>query len=313
VFCDIAARITRGKLWPCGEGIAPIGNVVMLTAEDDIEDTVRPRLEAAGADLDRVEIVQMVREAGKTGERMFSLISDLELLRKKVLEVGDVRMVQIDPISAYLGVKKMDSFRTTDVRAVLAPFVDLTRELQVCSLGIMHFNKKTDVTNVLLRISDSLAFGATSRHVYAVVNDPDNCRKLLVKGKNNLARAEQKALAYAFEEVNVGADEKTGAPVLAPHIVWQPEHVDVTAMEAMQAAADSKSPSARDDAKKFLELMLSGGPVGSTELEEAAEANGISLRTLHRAKAELKIVAHKDGPKKDGENTWRWHPPKGKR
>jgi hypothetical protein len=280
--------------------------VILLTAEDDIADTVAPRLKAAGADLDRIEIVQMVREAGT--ERMFSLVTDLNLLRQKVIEVGDVRMVQIDPISAYLGVGKIDSFRTTDVRAVLGPLVDLAGELRVSIIGIMHFNKKLDVTNALLRISDSLAFGATSRHVYAVVNDPENGRKLFVKGKNNLAPQDQKALAYDFGAREVGKDEKTGEPIWAPHIVWHPEHVDVTASEAMQAAAGSKSPAARDSAKKFLEDILSAGPVAKADIEEAAEANGISERTLYRAKAELKIAAKQDGAMKDGHRTWRWHP-----
>ncbi len=196
VLCDMAARVTRGLDWPCGEGTAPQGNVVLLTAEDDPKDTVVPRLMAAGADLDRVELVQMVHEAGK--DRMFSLVSDLGLLRQKVLSIGNVKMVQIDPITAYLGVKQIDSFRTTDVRAVLGSVTDLASELMVSIVGVMHFNKKTDVTNALLRISDSLAFGATARHVYAVVDDPENKRKLLVKGKNNLAPHDTKALAYGF-------------------------------------------------------------------------------------------------------------------
>ena len=66
--------------------------------------------------------------ATNTKDRMFNIATDLDLLREKIVEVRDVRMVQIDPISAYLGVGKMDSYRTTDVRAVLAPLVELTAE-----------------------------------------------------------------------------------------------------------------------------------------------------------------------------------------
>jgi hypothetical protein len=283
--------------------MAPQGNVILLTAEDDISDTVYPRMLAAGADPSRIEIVQMVRDTGK--DRMFSLVTDLELLRQKVIEVGDVRMIQIDPISAYLGVKQMDSFRTSDVRAVLGPVVGLAGDLRLSILGIMHFNKKTDVTNALLRISDSLAYGATARHVYAVVNDPENARKLFVKGKNNLAPANQRALAYTFGTRQVGSDAKTGELIWAPHIVWQSEHVDVTASEAMQAAAETRAPAARDSAKKFLQEMLAAGPVSKQEIEEAAEANKISERTLRRAKDELGITVRKDGPG----GKWRWHLP----
>ena len=99
-----------------------------------------PRLLAAGANWERVEIVQMVHEAGK--DRMFSLVNDLDLLRERVLAVSNVKMIQIDPITAYLGVKQMDSFRTTDVRAVLGPVTDLAGELMVSIIEIMHFNKK---------------------------------------------------------------------------------------------------------------------------------------------------------------------------
>jgi DNA polymerase I-like protein with 3'-5' exonuclease and polymerase domains len=307
---DIIARTTRGALWPCNEGQAPIGNVIVLSAEDDVADTIVPRLIAAGADLQRVTILKMVCDAGT--DRMFSLISDLAALRQKILDIGNVVMIVIDPVTAYLGVGKVDSFRATDVRAVLSPLKDLAEELRVAVLGIMHFNKKIDVTNVLLRISDSLAYGAASRHVYAIVNDPDNFRRLFVKGKNNLARYDQKTLAFSIDEHEVGIDRRTGNPIRRPYIIWHDEPVDITAAEAMQAAAESKSPSARDDAKQFLEMLLDAGPVDAEEGHEAAKANGITPATLRRAQRELGVVSKCDGPLSEkGRRIWRWRlPPK---
>jgi AAA domain/Bifunctional DNA primase/polymerase, N-terminal len=304
VLCDMAARVTRGLDWPCGEGTAPLGNVVLLTAEDDPKDTVVPRLLAAGADWERVEIVQMVHEAGK--DRMFSLVNDLDLLRERVLAVSNVKMIQIDPITAYLGVKQMDSFRTTDVRAVLGPVTDLAGELMVSIVGIMHFNKKTDVANVLLRISDSLAFGATARHVYAVVDDAENKRKLLVKGKNNLAPHDTKALAYGFGAREVGKDKQTGKAIWAPHVIWHPQHVDVTANDAMQAAG-GQSGYAKREAREFLLERLKAGPVKADDLLEEAEQNGISKRTLMRMKKDLGIRSRKEQGKIGG--TWTWELP----
>ena len=306
VFCSMAATVTTGGNWPCGEGSAPKGNVILLTAEDDIGDTVVPRLLAAGADLDRVEIVKMVRD--KNRQRMFSLATDLELLRRKIIEVGDVKLVQVDPITAYLGNVKMDTFRTSDVRAVLSPVVDLAAELKVAVIGMIHFNKRLDVDNALLRISDSLAFGATARHVYAVVDDAENKRKLVVKAKNNLSSdAHDKALAYRFGVREVGVDEETKEVISAPYILWEKDHVDMSATEAIQQATN-KSSSARDEAKRFLAEMLAAGPVLKAEIEEAADANGISGRTLFRAKDELDITAKKDGPN----GGWRWHLPERK-
>jgi hypothetical protein len=300
VLCDMAARVTRGLNWPCNEGTAPQGNVVLLTAEDDPRDTVVPRLLAAGADLDCIEIVQMVHEAGT--DRMFSLVSDLDLLRQTVLRIGNVNMIQIDPITAYMGVKQIDSFRTTDVRAVLGPVTDLATELMVSIIAVMHFNKKTDVTNALLRISDSLAFGATARHVYAVVDDAENKRKLFVKGKNNLAARDTKALAYGFGAREVGKDRKTGEAIWAPHVVWYPQPVDVTASDAMQAAG-GQSGYAKREARDFVMARLEAGPVKAKDLFEEAEQSGISKSTLMRVKKELKICSRKVG----GE--WIWELP----
>jgi putative DNA primase/helicase len=249
----------------------------------------------------------MVREAGKN--RMFSLQTDLEMLRRKIDEVGDVILVLIDPISAYLGVGKVDSYRTTDVRAALGPLVDLAAELKIAIIGIMHFNKKLDITNALLRISDSLAYGATARHVYGVINDAENKRKLVVRAKNNLAEntAAQTTLAFSFGVREVGTDPNTDKTIVAPCVIWEPQYVDVSATEAMQATIDNKSPTARQDAKQFVLDILASGPVKRTEIEETAEANGISRRTLMRAKRDLKnVVARPVKSEKGVTEYWVW-------
>jgi hypothetical protein len=304
------STVSRGGTWPCGEGVSPQGNIILMSAEDDVNDTIVPRLEAAGADRKRIHIIKMMREPSG-GPRLFSLITDLEALRLKIEEVGNVKLVIIDPISSYLGIGQIDSFRSTDVRAVLSPLKDLAEELRVAVIGIMHFNKKIDITNVLLRVSDSLAFGAAARHVYGVVDDEDNKRKLFVKGKNNIASRDlQPTLAYSFAAKPVGVDARNGKPITAPYIIWSDAPVDVTALEAMQAAAESKSPGARDHAKWFLKTLLAEEPVSAADVQEAAKENGISRRTLFRAKSELGIEAKKDGAAVNGETAWRWHPPK---
>jgi hypothetical protein len=192
------------------------------------------------------------------------------------------------------------------VRAVLGPVTDLASELVVAIIGIMHFNKKTDVTNALLRISDSLAFGATARHVYAVVDDAEKKRKLFVKGKNNLAARETKALAYAFGAREVGKDRNTGEAIWAPHIVWYPQHVDVSATEAMQAAG-GQSGYAKREAREFLLERLEAGPVKAEDLLEEAKQNGISKTTLMRMKKELGVLSRKQQGKVGGE--WMWELP----
>ena len=286
---------------PCKEGRTPKGRAIWFSAEDDIEDTVVPRLVAAGADLDKVEIMGMTKHPG--GERMFNLATDLELLKKKIEELGDVVLLIIDPVSAYLGVGKVNNSSTTDVRAVLAPLTRLAEEKKICVVGVMHFNKKADVTDAMLRIADSLAYVAAARHVYVVVDDPeDEKARLFVKAKNNLA-PDQHALRYRVGMRKVGNDPDTKEEIWAPYVEWGANHVEITATEAMEGA--SSKGSAKQEAEEFLRSQLANGPVPQSEIEDAAKAHGISITgALRRARQQLGVIPRKEKGKANGAWTW---------
>jgi hypothetical protein len=301
----IAAAVTAGIELPCREGFAPQGNVIWFNAEDGACDTVLPRLIAAGADRKRVYFVNSARVGGK--DKTFNLATDLQLLRAKIEEIGNVVLVIIDPMSAYLGVGKVDGRSATDVRGVLTPLKDMAEELHVAVIGIAHFNKKDDVKSAILRVSDSIAYVAAARHVYAVLDDPeDKNSKLFVKAKNNLA-PDKKALRYSFGIRTVGHDAKLKQNINAPYVVWGAQHVEITANDAMQAAGGG-SAYARREAKEFLQERLRGGPVKADDLFEEAEQTGIAKTTLRRAKKELGISARKEHGKMDG--AWTWELPK---
>jgi putative DNA primase/helicase len=218
----IAAAATAGVLLPCDEGTMPQGNVIWFNAEDDARDTVLPRLVAAGADTSRVHFVNGAQVNGVI--RGFSLITDLALLRKAIKQISNVVCVIIDPISAYLGVGKVDSRSATDVRAILTPLKEVAEEQHVTVLGICHFNKKDDVKSALLRVSDSIAYTAAARHVYAVLDDPeDKNSKLFVKSKNNLA-PDKMALRYGFGVRTVGHDSRLKVDIEAPYTVWHSQY-----------------------------------------------------------------------------------------
>jgi hypothetical protein len=81
----------------------------------------------------------------------------------------------------------------------------------------MHFNKKVDITNALLRVSNSMAFVGLPRHAYGVVADAENQRKLFVRAKNNdAAESDNKTLAFHFDTREVGKDPDTNAEIRAP-------------------------------------------------------------------------------------------------
>jgi putative DNA primase/helicase len=298
----IAAAVTAAVALPCDEGNAPQGNVLWLNAEDGARDTVKPRLVAAGADPARVHFVDSVHKGDE--ERMFSLVTDLQLLRKKIRQIGNVVLVIIDPVSAYLGVGKVDGRSATDVRGVLTPLKNLAEELHVAVIGIAHFNKKDEIKSALLRVSDSIAHVAAARHVYAVLDDPeDKDCKLFVKAKNNLAR-DTKALRYGMGVKTVGHDPKLGVDINAPYIIWHPQHVEITANEAMQAA---EGRTRKREAKEFLLERLEAGPVDSDDIIEEAKQEGIAGMTLRRAKKELGIKSRKQQGRTDG--PWFWELP----
>jgi len=137
VMISIIAAVTTGGVLPCNEGRAPLGNVIILAAEDGRGDTIIPRLIAAGADRNRVHIVTATR--AESGDQSFNLQADLDLLEKKIAEIGDVCLVCIDPITSYLG--KVDSHKNAELRGVLEPIGRMAERQRIALLSITHFNK----------------------------------------------------------------------------------------------------------------------------------------------------------------------------
>jgi hypothetical protein len=180
----------------------------------------------------------MVTKVDGSGRRMFDLNTDLQKLRDVLKRFDDPTMLAIDPLDAYIG--KLNAASGNEVRSALAPLVDLIKEFQIFTLGVKHFNKKTEADNALARIADSVAFGALARHCFVVTDDPENERRLLVKAKNNLA-PDVKALSYTIRPVYAGTDHRDGREIYAPRIDWGHEHVEISAVQAMRAEAQRNS------------------------------------------------------------------------
>ena len=166
----MTAAITGDGSWPCAEGSAPSGSVIILSAEDGAGDTIVPRLMAAGADLDRVHIVSAVRNPDGKGQRGFNLQTDVGLLERKIAEVEDVALVIIDPVSSYLG--STDSHKNSEVRGVLEPLSDMAERSRVAVLSITHFSKtnSNSSTKALHRFIGSIAFTGAPRTAFAKLN-----------------------------------------------------------------------------------------------------------------------------------------------
>ena len=300
---DIEARITMGAEWPCGEGRAPQGSIIILSAEDGEADTIVPRLLAAGADLGRVHIISAVRIEDK-GRRSFNLRADLDLLERKIVELGDVGLIRIDPISSYLG--KTDSYNNAEVRGVLEPIAEMAERMRIAILSITHFSKTgaASTTKALHRFIGSIAFVGAPRAAFAVIEDSsDTERRLLLHAKNNLAAPPQ-GLAFRLKQTIVG---DLGKGIVASRVEWEQEPVTVTADEALAAeAAGAADTSSGVGAENFLQELLAEGPVPAKQVRADVEAAALSWSTVKRAKARLGIKAEKDGM--DG--GWSWSLPR---
>ncbi len=283
---DVAARVSTGSGWPDAPHEAgPPGGVVLLSAEDDAGDTIRPRLDAAAADVSRVTMLQAIHPGGGTGGdsgRPFNLAEDLPALEDAVRAVPDCRLVIIDPVTAYLG-GAVDSHKAAEVRALLAPLGALAARCGVAVLAVTHLNKSAGGP-AIYRAMGSLAFAAAARAAWAVTRDRDDPRRrLMLPLKNNLA-PDLGGLAYSIEAMGAG-----GQPVLA----WEPEPVALSADEAL--GPDRGDGGATERAAEWLADALADGPQPARELFERAERAGIRKRTLERAKGRVGAVAVKGG------------------
>jgi putative DNA primase/helicase len=292
---DLTARITKADVLPAGEGRAPLGNVIILSAEDDVADTIRPRLEVAGADLDRVHVITAVKINQKGGRRTFDLTRDIAQLEMLVNSISDVVMIIIDPYSAYMGKPgKLDSYRSTDVRATLAPLFDMASRLDVAVLGIGHLNKSGSMP-ALLRVLDSVAFVAASRGVYLVTRDPEQKdRRLFVPAKNNIGR-NHAGLAFTIYD-------KLATTVFDnyPAIKWEDGTVDITADDALAWREDGRRSVTKEQAKNLIREMLANGSMKQQDVQARAEEQGITARVLNTAKKDLGVVSSR------ADGAWWW-------
>ncbi len=286
----IIAVVTTGGEWPCSEGRSPVvGNVIVLSAEDGAADTIVPRLMAAGADLERVEIVSAVGSADGKDRRAFNLQTDLALLEQKIVEIGDVALVVVDPVSSYLG--KTDSHKNSEVRGVLEPLSEMAERTRVAVLTITHFSKTgaSNTIKALHRFIGSIAFTGAPRTAFAVIEDADSeGRYLFLHAKNNLTAPAQ-GLAFRLEQTIIDP-----GGIVASRVWWENEPVSITANQALAAeAAGEDQRSATEAAEEFLREALAGGPVSQKELKHDAEGAGLSWATVRRAKDRLWVKAQR--------------------
>ena len=288
---DIEARVTTGGRWPCGEGNAPLGTVIILSAEDDPGDTIKPRLLAAGADTDKCIVIENV--LGPGGERTFDLTQDLAMLERLIAKHEDAAVIKIDPINAYMGQPgKLNTWKDSDLRGVLAPLAKMAERCNVALIAVCHLNKN-EKASALNRLMGSVAMGAAARSVYLVKRDEEDPedktkRRYFLPIKNNIG-PDRQGFAYKLVEKPTGDD-------VVPYCVaieWEHEHVTVTAAQALsqEDKKDGRRSGAANAAMTIIEEMLRDGPKLTSKCEERLDAAGISAKSQRTAKQKLGVTS----------------------
>ena len=299
ITASLAAIVSIGGIWPVDKTRCERGNVVILSAEDDPADTIRPRLEAAEADLSRVNILDgIVRHSD--GSRALSLKSDMDKLGATLTEIGNVALVVIDPITAYLG--DADSHKNAEIRGLLTPLADLAAKHETAVVCVSHLNKSGG-SDAMMRVTGSLAFVAAARAAFLVAKDKENeARRLFLPMKNNIGN-DRTGLAFSVQSAQV--DSAAGL-IDTSRVMWEAEPVTVTADEAMREHAEGGQ-TAIDEAAEWLNELLTeeGGKIDRRDALKSAEAMGFKARTVQRARKKMALIVEQSGFGKDKRSVWK--------
>jgi len=294
---DLAARMSTGADWPDGaKGMRRPAGVVLVSAEDDVADTIVPRLKAAGADLSRISALDGYRVKGDDVVRPVGF-ENTNIFAQAIARTPNCRLIIIDPVGSFVG-GKADSYKDSDVRGLLAPLAKMAADMGVAVLLVAHLNK-TSGGAAIHRVAGAGAWSAATRSAWLVSQSPDDQdARLLLPLKANLSRRPT-GMNFTIVDHNDSPAIAWGSGVIA-------ESADDILGRLNDGRHNRESP-AQDDAVEFLEAELLDEPKGVTtkELKRRADDAGLPWGTIRRAQKLLKIKPERcGGTGSSGE--WRW-------
>ena len=260
VAARIAAAVTRGEMLPGEAEPREPANVIFQTAEDGLADTIKPRLEAAGADCSRILVIDESKEClSMTDDRL-----------EEAIRLTNAKLVILDPIQAYIGAN-VDMHRANEIRPVMSQLGRIAEEYDCAVILIGHMNKATG-QKCTYRGLGSIDITAVARSVLVVgeMHD-DKSKRVICHSKSSLAPT-GKTLSFSITENS--------------KLEWLGT-VEVTADEFLEDGGAKIGK--LESAKKFLNEFLADGAKPQKEVMEAAESLNFGNRTLKSAKAALRI------------------------
>lgn len=297
---SVTAAVTTGSELP-GRGEYGPADVILLSSEDGLADTIRPRLDAAGGDPERVHVLEFVREKGK---KCFpSLKRDMDVIERKAIETNAALLI-IDPLMGFLGVK--DAHRDADVKETLGPFCQMLDRLKLAAIGVRHLSK-AQVASSIYRGGGSIGIIGAARSGFLFAADPDDeFRRIVAATKANLC-ALPASLAFRVEGTKNGS----------ARAVWETHTNELRADSLLKTAIDTQGgSSAGTEAAEWIAVALKDGPREVGELEDEIKntcvfswktADKIARERLHVKRWRKKGVNDK-GEK--GRGVWVWELPR---
>jgi RecA-family ATPase len=274
----IATAVSLGSGLPGGEQTEP-ADVIILTAEDGLADTLKGRLEDMGADCSRIHAFEGPATLDDDG---------FAQLEEHLANINPA-LVVLDPFQAYTGAD-LDIHRANQTRTFLSRLAALASKYHCAILIIRHITKGTAGKSIYRGLG-SIDITAAARSVLLIAPDPDNKEiRIISHHKMNLAA----------KAPNIGYRIDNG------QFTWVTDVSDISAAELL-AADDTSRVSALEEAKAFLQDVLADGPRLTTDVQEDAKALGITQSTLRRARERLGVVAtSKRVNGKSGIQSWYW-------
>lgn len=276
----IATTTGIGKGFPMmsdDEHLEP-ANVVLMSAEDSLAHTIKPRLDAMNAPCESIIAI----------DEPFTLDRDGIIRLGMVLAEYAPKLVIIDPLFSYTGKVNLD--RDNEIRSVTSELIRLAEKYQCAIVGVRHIGKSKGMGDPRNAGLNGIGWRASARSVLLVGKNPENEKqKAIVQTKNNLAPICDKAIGYEIRE---------------GEFFWTGES-KLTAEKMLSIARNEDERAENSEAVTFLREALRESEREAKDVEKEVDKFGITAKQLRTARNKLDVQWRREGFGKDSKVFWR--------
>lgn len=279
IGCALACAVAEGKTLPFSEGEHSIpSNVLMLSAEDSLSHTVKPRLLSMNANLERIFAI----------DEPFSFTDEKNLIQfEAVVAEYQPKLIVIDPIFSYTGGKNLN--QESESRPIAQKLINIAQKFGCAVIGVRHIGKSKGNGDARAAGLGSVSWRASARSVLLVGKDDETGETAFCQTKNNLAPIPNFGISFKIRN---------------GEFYWGGQPSKMTPERMLAQPKDNESKAEQTEAVKFLREILKDGEKASKEVEKESKELGITNYALRKARAILTVESFKKGGNFGGENSW---------